>query len=71
MSMKDAYARADETRTADGRRPGQYPTFELAVLADDENDPTEYTVFPDDPDDLTSQWITAAAHVCVPLEGWL
>lgn len=68
---RDVFVRADETQTADGGRIGQYPAFQLAVLPDREENPTEYTVYPAGKPLTTTEWLTAAARVTVPVEECL
>jgi hypothetical protein len=44
------------------------PTFELAYLFDDEDDPETVTVFRDEEAHVTTNWITVDRTHAVPLE---
>jgi hypothetical protein len=46
----------------------ELPQFDLEYLFDDDDDPTEVTVFSDDPESLSTQWITVDRQHAVPLE---
>jgi hypothetical protein len=46
----------------------ELPQFDLEYLFDDDDDPTEVTVFADDPESLSTQWITVDRSAAVPLE---
>lgn len=47
----------------------ELPEFDLAYLYDDEDDPTEVTVFPARfGDDLATHWITIDRRHAVPLD---
>ena len=47
----------------------QLPSFELSYLFDDDDEPTEVTVFPASNEfDISTNWITAAAESAVPLD---
>lgn len=59
----------------EGATPGQVieleelPRFELSYLFDDEDEPTEVTVFPESDDfDISTNWITVAIGAAVPLD---
>jgi len=66
----DLYARADETRTADGGRIDSLPAFALGYSLDDLARPSEVTVFDErDWSMLDVRWITVDADHAVPLEA--
>ena len=44
------------------------PEFELEFLFDDDEDPSEVTVFVDEPAALSTNWITVDVENAVPLE---
>ena len=46
----------------------ELPEFELEYLFDDDESPTEVTVFADDPETLSTRWITIDRSFAVPLE---
>jgi hypothetical protein len=46
----------------------ELPQFALEYLFDDDDDPTEVTIFADDPEALSTQWITIDRAHAVPLE---
>lgn len=46
----------------------ELPQFDLEYLFDDDDSPTEVTVFADDPEALSTQWITVDRNCAVPLE---
>jgi hypothetical protein len=46
----------------------ELPQFELEYLFDDDDSPTEVTIFADDPEALSTQWITVDRSCAVPLE---
>jgi hypothetical protein len=46
----------------------ELPEFELEYLFDDDDAPTEVTVFADDPETLSTRWITVDRDYAVPLE---
>jgi hypothetical protein len=46
----------------------ELPQFDLEYLFDDDDSPTEVTVFADDPESLSTQWITIDRDCAVPLE---
>lgn len=64
---RDLYTRPDETRTADGGRPGQYPRFHLKPLPDNVDDPQEITLVPKRPVDISAEWITADVDTAIPV----
>jgi hypothetical protein len=49
--------------------PSDSPQFELDFLVDDEDDPTEITVFSPTEDDLTTHWIAIDFESTVPIEA--
>ena len=57
-----------ETRTADGGRIGQYPSFRLDVLPNRRRDWTEVTIYPRGKQETTTQWITMDADHVLPVE---
>lgn len=60
---------ATDARRRPTGRLGRFPEFELACLYDDEDDPTEVTVFPQRfEDDLATNWITIDVAHAVPLD---
>jgi hypothetical protein len=46
----------------------ELPQFDLEYLFDDDDSPTEVTIFADDPEVLSTQWITVDRSCAVPLE---
>lgn len=46
----------------------ELPQFDLEYLFDDDDDPTEVTIFADDPESLSTQWITVDRSSAIPLE---
>lgn len=59
----------------EGAAPGpaieleELPRFELSYLFDNEEEPTEVTVFPASDDfDISTNWITVAVEAAVPLD---
>ena len=46
----------------------ELPQFDLEYLFDDDDNPTEVTIFADDPETLSTQWITVDREVAVPLD---
>lgn len=46
----------------------ELPQFDLEYLFDDDESPTEVTVFADDPESLSTRWITVDREFAVPLE---
>ncbi|WP_372912143.1 hypothetical protein [Salinigranum sp.] len=46
----------------------ELPQFDLEYLFDDDDCPTEVTVFADDPESLSTRWITIDREFAVPLE---
>lgn len=67
MAARDLYSREEETRTADGRDPRDWPEFELEHSPDDLARPTEVTVFNPDPSGIATHWITVDAETAVDL----
>lgn len=49
--------------------PTDPPTFELDFMVDDEEDPTELTIFSPRGDDITTQWITVDLNTAVPIQA--
>ena len=48
---------------------GELPHFELSYLFDNEDEPTEVTVFPESDDyDISTNWITMTIDAAVPLD---
>ena len=45
-----------------------FPQFDLEYLFDDDENPSEVTIFSDDVDQLSTAWITADRADCWPLE---
>lgn len=64
MSAIEDPERAD----ADGTDLNEFPRFDLEYLYDDDESPTEVTVFVDDPAALSTNWITADVDHAVPLD---
>ena len=56
------------TTAADDATLHKLPTFDLEYLFDDDEDPSEVTVFVDNAADLSTNWITIDAAHTVPLE---
>lgn len=54
--------------SADGSALHELPDYELEYLFDDDEEPTEVTVFVDNATDLSTNWITVDADHAVPLE---
>ena len=46
----------------------ELPQFDLEYLFDDDDCPTEVTIFADDPESLSTRWITIDREFAVPLE---
>jgi hypothetical protein len=81
MSAHDADANPNtDTSTSTGTsgcdRPGrggdrslhELPTFDFRYLIDDEVSPAEVTVFPADPRDPVTEWLTVDTGTAVSLE---
>lgn len=47
---------------------GDLPAFALAYAFDDDDDPSEVTVFPDAAEDVVTRWLTVDKEHAVPLE---
>lgn len=45
------------------------PEFALAFLVDDEDDPTELTIFSPNEDDITTHWITVDYDTAIPIKA--
>lgn len=48
--------------------PTDPPEFDLEFLVDEENDPTELTVFSSHADDITTHWITVNIEAAIPIQ---
>ena len=47
----------------------ELPRFELSYLFDNQDEPTEVTIFPESNDfDISTNWITVAVDAAIPLE---
>lgn len=57
-----------DTNASDEARLEQFPSFGLEYLFDDDERPSEVTVFVDNAADLSTNWITMDAAHAVPLE---
>ena len=53
----DAYARADDTPTADGGSIRHFPTFDLSYSFDDRYHPREVTAF-EHGEHIATRWLT-------------
>ena len=55
--------------TQPGDLLASYPEFGLSCLVDDEDDPSEITVFPGEEDELsTTEWLTTDTETAVSVE---
>lgn len=54
--------------SADGTAREELPEFELSYLYDDEENPTEVTVFGGDEKEVLTNWITIDESHAVPLD---
>ena len=60
----------EHTPSTDGATLEELPAFELTYLYDDDDNPTEVTVFLAGTDDgLATQWLTIDREHAVPLES--
>lgn len=60
---------AMERRDDDGSALEEYPEFGLSYLLDDEDDPSEVTIFPGEgAEDLATEWVSVDVDAAVALE---